>query len=69
MPPNELAGYKIYYGTSLGNYPDVVDVPDKTATAYTLSGLVSNTTYYLVVTSYDVLGEESANSNVVVRTP
>ena len=69
MPLNELAGYKIYYGTSLGSYPDVVNVPDKTATAYTLSGLASNTTYYLVVTSYDVLGKESANSNVVVRTP
>lgn len=69
MPLSELAGYKIYYGTSLGNYPDVVDVPDKTAMAYTLNGLVSKTTYYLVVTSYDVLGKESANSNVVVRTP
>lgn len=69
MTPNELAGYKIYYGTSLGDYPDVVDVPDKTATAYTLSGLVANATYYMVVTSYDTFGKESANSNVVMRTP
>ena len=69
MPLSELAGYKIYYGTSLGNYPGIIDISDNTSTTYTLKGLVTNTSYYFVVTSYDVLGKEGAHSNVVVRTP
>jgi hypothetical protein len=63
----ELAGYKIRYGTSLGNYTYVVDIQDRTATTHTLTGLAQNATYYAVVTSYDTAGKESANSNVVVK--
>ncbi len=63
----EIAGYKIYYGTSIGNYPYVINVADRTATTYKLSGLAPNTTYYVVVRPYDTAGRESANSNVIAK--
>ena len=56
----DLAGYKIYYGTSSGNYTSVIDVGN--ATTYTASNLSSGA-YYFAVTSYDISGTESAYSN------
>ena len=63
----EIAGYKIYYGTLIGNYPYVINVADRAATTYQLSGLAPNTTYYVVVRPYDTAGREGANSNVVTK--
>jgi hypothetical protein len=62
----ELAGYRISYGTSAGSYPYVIDISDRTVTSYTLQG-PPNTIYYVVVTSIDTAGKQSANSNVVVK--
>ena len=67
MSFGELVGYKIYYGTSMGSYPYVINVQDRTATSYKLNGLAAKTTYYVVVRSYDTAGNESANSNVVMK--
>jgi fibronectin type 3 domain-containing protein len=61
-----IAGYKVYYGTSSGNYPDVINVGD-TAT-YTVSNLQSGHTYYLAVTDYDTSGNESGYSNEISGT-
>ena len=58
-----FGGYKVYYGTSSGNYPNVTDVGD--VTAYTVSNLPAGN-YYFAVTTYDKFGNESDYSNEVV---
>ncbi|MEW5801617.1 MAG: Ig-like domain-containing protein [bacterium] len=55
----DLAGYKIYYGTT-AQYGQMIDAG--TQTSYQLSGLQGNTTYYIVVTAYDTSGNESTYS-------
>lgn len=61
----DLAGYKVYYGTSPGNYATVIDVED--VTTYTINDL-SPATYYFTVTAYDEIGNESDYSNEVSKT-
>ena len=63
LPPGEIAGYRIYYGTKEGDYPYYVDLSDGTATQVKVTDL-SPGTYYFVVTTYDTNGFESTYSNV-----
>jgi hypothetical protein len=68
-PPNSvsnLAGYRIYYGTSSGNYQWTINVGK--VTTYILSGLTVGTTYYAAATDYNASGLESGYSNQVVFT-
>jgi fibronectin type 3 domain-containing protein len=60
----ELAGYKVYYGTSSGDYDTVVDVG--TQTSFVLSNLISNETYYIAVTAYNTSNVESRYSNELI---
>ncbi len=60
----DLAGYKVYYGPSSGNYTKSVDVGN--ITSYTLNNL-STGTYYIAVTAYDAAGTESGYSNEVSK--
>ena len=62
----ELAGYKIYWGTSSGNYTFSKDV-GKT-TSYTVTGLDEGKTYYFVATAYDGSDNESGYSNQISYT-
>jgi hypothetical protein len=55
-PLNDLAGYKIYYGTSSGNYTKSVDVGN--VTIYTMKNLPTGTVHF-ALTSYDKAGNES----------
>jgi hypothetical protein len=59
----ELAGYKIYYGTSSDNYTLSVDVGKNTS--YMVSSLESGRNYYFSVTAYDTEGNESDFSDEV----
>ncbi len=59
-PLGDLAGFKIYYGTSPFNYTHSIDV--KNVTRYTLQNLPPGT-WYFAVTAYDSIGVESAFSN------
>jgi dockerin type I repeat protein/fibronectin type III domain protein len=65
---SDLAGYRIHIGTSSRNYSlltkDVGNV-----TAYSITTLVANTTYYFVVTAYDNAGNESLPSNEIAAQP
>ncbi len=64
-PLTDLAGYKIYYGTSPGNYTTSIDIGN--VTTYTITNL-STGTYYFTVTAYDSSGIESSYSNQVNKT-
>jgi hypothetical protein len=65
-PVNDLAGYKIYYGTSPGNYSQNIDVGN--VTTYTVTNLPEGITYYFVATAYDIARNESADSNEISKT-
>ncbi len=62
-PLTDLAGYKIYYGTSANNYSQNIDVGN--VTTYTIDNLTEGLTYYFVATAYDTSGNESEYSNEV----
>jgi fibronectin type 3 domain-containing protein len=66
----DLAGYKIYYGTSPRHYTDSVIVrvpqePQGETTRYRLKGLTKNRKYYIAVTAFSRTGQESAYSKEV----
>jgi hypothetical protein len=67
---SNLAGYRVYYGTSSGNYIQAfgqgIDVGN--VLAYTVTGLTSGVTYYFAVTAYDTSGNESTYSSEVSKT-
>lgn len=64
---SDLGGYKIYYGTSSGNYSASVTVPDPAATTHTVQDLPAST-YYFVLKAYDKSNVESAPSPEVSKT-
>ncbi len=55
----DLAGYKLYYGTESGVYPNVVDINNPGISTYVVDGL-SPGTYYFTITAVDNVGNESA---------
>jgi len=62
-----IAKYKIYYGTTQGQYPNSTTINDKSATAYVFNNFTSNT-YYFVITTIDIDGNESQYSTEVALT-
>ena len=61
---DDIAGYKIYYGNSSGNYDSKVDVGNQAS--YTITALESGKTYYFAITAYDIYGSESGYSAEIV---
>jgi hypothetical protein len=61
-----LAGYRIYYGTSASSLTKSVQVSSAGITTYVIEGLQPST-YYFTVRAYNAAGTESANSNVVSK--
>jgi fibronectin type III domain protein len=62
VPEPSVVGYKLYYGTSSGQYDSQVDVgPD---VSYTVNGLTPGTTYYFAVSAYNSGGESALSSEV-----
>jgi VCBS repeat-containing protein len=59
-----IAGYKVYYGTTQGQYSNSVAINDGTAVAYTFTGLPAGNNYF-VLTTIDTEGRESQYSSVV----
>lgn len=62
----EIAGYKMYYGTSSGDYEYSVDVGNTTNCS--ISGLTEGSTYYLAATAYNTNNVESNFSEELVHT-
>ena len=66
-PLDDLAGYRIYYGTASGSYDRSVTVAGPTATGYALEHLPAGT-YSAVVKAYASDGTESDASAEVSKT-
>lgn len=64
---DDLAGYKIYYGTSKDYLQRVIEIKDPSVTEYTIEDLPPYT-YYFVITAYNIAGAESSRSNIVTKT-
>jgi hypothetical protein len=62
----DLAGYRIYYGTSAAALTQVVQVTGGGMSAYVLEGLAP-ATYYFAVRAYTRDGVESDNSNLASK--
>ncbi len=67
-PLTDLAGYKIYYGTDVGNYPEVITIDNAGVTSYVVDNLANGTTYYFVLTAFNSNGVESSYSEVVTKS-
>ena len=59
----DVAGYKVYYGTSSHNYINTILVGN--STSYTTPTLAEGVTYFFAVTAYDTSNNESAHSSEV----
>jgi Putative Ig domain len=66
-PLTNLAGMRVYYGTSPASLSQQIQLANTTATSYTLSNLASGT-WYFGATAYTTMGTESALSPVVSLT-
>ena len=64
---DNLAGYKLYYGTTSGNYTRQVRVNTPGLSSYVIENLLPDT-YYVVATSFTTSGVESRYSNEAVKT-
>ncbi|MEJ2621776.1 MAG: fibronectin type III domain-containing protein [Candidatus Thiodiazotropha sp.] len=63
----DLAGYRIYYGTSPGNYSHVVTIDSPGITSYQIDNLTPGD-WYFVITSFNSSNVESTRSNEVSKT-
>jgi hypothetical protein len=63
----DLAGYRIYYGTTRGTYTQSVTVSSPSTLRYTIQNLSAGT-YYMVVKAYDTSNIESTASTEVSKT-
>jgi hypothetical protein len=61
---NDLAGFKVYMGTSENSLRQLVDLNDNQITKYTVNNLAAGS-YYFAVSAYDQDGLESGFSQVI----
>jgi len=66
-PLTNLAGYKVYWGTSPADFPNFVTLNNPGLTTYVVSNLVPGT-YFFVATTLNKLGIESTFSNAARQT-
>ncbi len=64
---SDLAGYKIYWGTIPGSYPNSVTINNASASTYIVDNLTAGT-YEFVATSFNSAGVESAYSSPATKT-
>lgn len=63
----DLAGYKLYYGTSPGSYTEQVTIDNPSVSTYIIENLLPDT-YYIVATALNSAGVESRYSGIAVKT-
>lgn len=64
---NDLAGYRIVYGTSAGALDKTIQVNNPSVTSYVVENLTS-ATWYFAVKAYSSAGTESSLSNTASKT-
>ena len=64
---SNLAGYRIYYGNSPGNYSQTVNLNNPGLSSYVIDNLAGGT-WYFTMTAVDAAGLESARTNPVSKT-
>jgi hypothetical protein len=62
----DLDGYRIYWGTTPGNYPNSVTIDNEGLTSYVVDNLAPGT-YEFVATSFNVAGVESVYSSPATK--
>ena len=69
---SDLAGYRVYYGTSSGAYDNSVDAgmgtPSGGLVTYSLTNLTKGQSYCIAVTAYNKFSYEGGFSNEVCGT-
>ena len=60
----DLAGYKLHYGTTSGNYDTIINVGNQVS--YTIPNLEGGNTYYVTGTAYDTSGYESVYAEELI---
>jgi hypothetical protein len=63
---DDLAGYRIYYGNSPGNYDNSVTIANPGLSSFQVDGLVASDTYF-VMTAFNTVGIESSYSEEVYK--
>jgi len=66
-PLTDLAGYKIYWGTSEGSYPNSITLDQVGLATYLVEALAANT-YFFVITAVNSAGIESLPTNAASVT-
>lgn len=66
-PLTDLAGYKLYYGTSQGNYGYEIQIDNPGITTFVVENLSPNT-YYFVAAAINSAGVASNYSNEAIQT-
>jgi hypothetical protein len=66
-PLTNLAGFKVYWGTSPGNYSSSTTIMNPGLTRYVVENLTPNT-YYFAVKAVNSTGAESVFSNMASKT-
>ena len=63
---SDISGYKLFYGSSATNTPNVINISDSTAIQYTVS--LSSGTYYFVICAVDSSGHQGLMSVAIQKT-
>ena len=66
-PLTNLAGYKVYWGTSQGNYSNSVTLNNAGLSMYVVENLTPGT-WFFVATAFNSAGTESSFSSVASKT-
>ena len=61
----DISAFRIYYGTTSGDYQTTVEITDSSQIEITLKTLARNT-YYFVLTTVDLEGRESLYSEEAI---
>lgn len=67
--PDDISGYKVYYGMVSGDYSSVMIIDNSTKTYCVIDDLEAGETYYFAVTSYNDLEESEYSIEISYDVP
>ena len=66
LPVGDLAGFRVYMGTSSGNLTPYIDLDSGDINEFTIKNLSSGS-YYFAISAFDTDGQESGLSQVILK--